>query len=121
MVSSDGNSGIWQTDGFRDTYRNMKTTVNISDSLLDEARALAAQERTTVTALIEEGLRKTLRDRKRKGRFRLRKASFKGKGLNPDLADASWEKIRKLAYEERADRDFSRFAGVQVTNPLIGE
>ena len=79
----------------------MKTTVNISDSLLDEARAVAAQERTTVTALIEEGLRKTLNERKRRVRFRLRKASFKGKGLVPDLADASWEKIRMLAYEGR--------------------
>ncbi|RPJ12312.1 MAG: DUF2191 domain-containing protein [Deltaproteobacteria bacterium] len=79
----------------------MKTTVNISDSLLDEARKVASQERTTVTSLIEEGLRKTLSDRKRKGRFRLRKASFKGKGLNPDLADASWERIRGVVYEGR--------------------
>jgi len=79
----------------------MKTTVNISDSLLDEARKVASQERTTVTSLIEEGLRKTLNDRKRKGRFRLRKASFKGKGLNPDLADASWERIRSFVYEVR--------------------
>ncbi len=79
----------------------MKTTVNISDALLEEARQVAAQERTTVTALIEEGLRKTLNDRKRKGRFRLRKASFKGKGLAPDLADASWERIRGIVYDGR--------------------
>ena len=79
----------------------MKTTVNISDPLLEEARKVAAQERTTVTALIEEGLRKTLTDRKRKGRFRLRKASFKGKGLAVDLADASWERIRGIVYEGR--------------------
>jgi hypothetical protein len=79
----------------------MKTTVNISDLLLDEARKVASQERTTVTSLIEEGLRKTLNDRKRKVRFRLRKASFKGKGLNPDLADAPWERIRGLAYDGR--------------------
>lgn len=79
----------------------MKTTVNISDTLLEEVRKVASQERTTVTALIEEGLRKTLNDRKRKGRFRLRKASFKGKGLHPDLADASWERLRGLVYEGR--------------------
>jgi hypothetical protein len=79
----------------------MKTTVNISDTLLDEARKVASQERTTVTSLIEEGLRKTLNDRKRKGRFRLRRASVKGKGLTPDLADASWERIRGIAYEGR--------------------
>jgi len=79
----------------------MKTTVNISDTLLDEARKVASQERTTVTSLIEEGLRKTLNDRKRKGRFRLRRASVKGKGLTPDLADASWERIRGIAYAGR--------------------
>jgi hypothetical protein len=84
-----------------DTYRNTKTTVNISDLLLDEARRVASQERTTVTSLIEEGLRKTLNDRKRKGRFRILKASFKGTGLNPHLADASWDRIRSLAYEGR--------------------
>jgi hypothetical protein len=79
----------------------MKTTVNISDALLEEARKVASQERTTVTSLIEEGLRKTLNDRKRKGRFRLRKASFRGKGLAVDLADASWERIRGIVYEGR--------------------
>jgi hypothetical protein len=79
----------------------MKTTVNISDFLLDEARKVASQERTTVSSLIEEGLRKTLNDRKRRGRFRLRRASFKGKGLNPDLADASWDRIRGIVYEGR--------------------
>jgi CRISPR/Cas system-associated protein Csm6 len=79
----------------------MKTTVNISDLLIEEARKIAAHEHTTVTALIEEGLRKTLHDRQRRDRFRLRKASFRGKGLNPELADASWERIRGLAYEGR--------------------
>jgi hypothetical protein len=77
----------------------MKTNVNISDTLLEEARQVASPERTTVTAPIEEGLRKTLNDRKRKGRFRLRKASFKGKGLAVDLADASPERIRGIVYE----------------------
>lgn len=35
----------------------MKTTVNISDSLLRSARQLAAERRTTLTRLIEDGLR----------------------------------------------------------------
>ena len=43
----------------------MKTTVEISDALLDEARRAAARERTTVRALIEEGLRKVIKDRRR--------------------------------------------------------
>ena len=38
----------------------MKTTLNIHDTLLHEAKAFAAQQRTTLTRLIEEGLRMRL-------------------------------------------------------------
>ncbi|MBI2002474.1 MAG: type II toxin-antitoxin system VapB family antitoxin [candidate division NC10 bacterium] len=79
----------------------MKTTVEIPDSLLDEARRVAAREGRTVRALVEEGLRKVLAERKRSLAFRLRRASFKGEGLQPDVAGASWERIRDLAYEGR--------------------
>jgi hypothetical protein len=39
----------------------MKTTSDIDDELLVKAKALSARERTTLTALIEEGLRLRLR------------------------------------------------------------
>jgi hypothetical protein len=39
----------------------MKTTLNIHDALLAEAKALAARQRLTLTRLIEEGLRMRLR------------------------------------------------------------
>ena len=38
----------------------MKTTLNIQDTLLVEAKALAARQRTTLTRLVEEGLRMRL-------------------------------------------------------------
>jgi hypothetical protein len=38
----------------------MKTTIQISDSLFKEARKVAQQERTTLRALVEEGLRKAV-------------------------------------------------------------
>jgi hypothetical protein len=79
----------------------MKTTVHIPDTLMEEARKIADQEKTTIKALIEEGLRLTIDSRKYKGKFRLRKASFKGRGLLPDVAGASWEKIRDLSYGGR--------------------
>jgi hypothetical protein len=41
----------------------MKTTLDIDDELLIKAKALAARERSSVTALIEEGLRLRLRRR----------------------------------------------------------
>ena len=79
----------------------MKTTVHIPDTILEEARRIAALEHTTVKALVEEGLRRIIDDRKQKGTFRLRKATFKGNGLQADIAGASWEKIREISYEGR--------------------
>jgi hypothetical protein len=80
----------------------MKTTLDISDSLLRQARKLAARERTTLRALVEQGLREVVAAKKqRRPAFRLRKASFKGRGLRPELADAGWDRLRDLAYEGR--------------------
>lgn len=39
----------------------MKTTLDINDQLLAQAKALAVQRRTTLTRLIEEGLQLRLR------------------------------------------------------------
>jgi len=79
----------------------MKTTVQIPDSLFEEARKVANRERTTLKALIEEGLRRIISQHKRRNGFRLRKATFKGKGLQPHVAHASWEQLRDLTYEGR--------------------
>jgi hypothetical protein len=79
----------------------MKTTVEISDTLAAEARAVARREKTTLRALIEAGLRQLLRDRRRRSRFRLRDASFSGRGLRPEFRDGDWQRIREAAYEGR--------------------
>ena len=79
----------------------MKTTVEISDSLLEAARGEARRARTTVRALIELGLRRVLDERKKSQPFRLRRATFKGRGLQPPFSDADWEAIRQRAYEGR--------------------
>ena len=79
----------------------MKTTIDISDPLLEEARKLAAREGTTVKALVEQGLRRVIGERKRTSAFRLRKVTFKGNGLQAGIEGADWERIRALAYEGR--------------------
>ena len=79
----------------------MKTTIQIQDSLFEDARKLAHRERTTLRALIEEGLRRIIVEHKRRTRFGLRKASFKGTGLQPHLTGVSWDQIRELSYEGR--------------------
>jgi len=82
-------------------YGCMKTTVEIPDSVLEAARRKAAQEKTTVTALIEQGLRRVIDERGAKSAFRLKRASFGGRGLQPGVADAGWQRVRELAYKGR--------------------
>jgi hypothetical protein len=79
----------------------MKTTIQIPDSLFEEARKVARRDRTTLKVLVEQGLRRVIAERRKRTKFRLRKASFKGEGLQPHLAGASWEQIRDLSYEGR--------------------
>lgn len=81
---------------------HMKTTIDLADTLLDEARRLARREGTTVRALVEQGLRQVVAQSKHRGPpFRLRDASFAGDGLRPEPADASWGRLREPAYEGR--------------------
>jgi len=79
----------------------MKTTIEISDALLEAARQVSRREKTTVRSLVEEGLRKVIAEREGKRTFKLRKATFKGNGLQPQVTGASWERIRGLIYEGR--------------------
>lgn len=79
----------------------MKTTVEISDPVLAEAKKAARREGSTLRALMEEGLRLALDRREKESRFRLRDASVGGKGLRPELRGASWDEIRDLAYRGR--------------------
>jgi hypothetical protein len=78
----------------------MKTTIDIADPLFEEAKALAERERTTLRALIEEGLRAVLAGKGQAKPFKLRDMSFKGgQGLSPEFADADWSRIREAAYD----------------------
>lgn len=79
----------------------VKTTVEISDSLLRDVREVAAREGATLRALVERGLHRVVADSKRSAPFKLRQASFGGKGRQPELREASWDKLRDLVYEDR--------------------
>jgi hypothetical protein len=79
----------------------MKTTVEISDSLLRDVRKLAAHEGVTLRTLVERGLYRVLADRKTGAAFKLRQASFKGKGIQAEFRDAPWDRIRDLTYQDR--------------------
>lgn len=79
----------------------MKTTVELPDGLLREAKRLAIRERTTLRALIERGLRVVIAARRPAARFSLRKASFRGDGLVAGASLRDWDSVRDLAYAER--------------------
>lgn len=87
--------------GFHDTYSHMKTTVEIPDALLDEARKLATRQGTTLRVLIVDGLRRSIAERRRSTGFKLRNASVGGKGLQSGVDATDWSRIRELIYEGR--------------------
>jgi len=79
----------------------MKTTIEISDPLLKQARKVAAREGVTLRTLVERGLSRVIGENKKPVAFKLRQAAFKGKGLQAEFRDASWETISEVAYEGR--------------------
>ena len=73
---------------------HMKTTIEVSDTLFNSAKQLAAQSHTTLRALVEEGLRRVLADNpvKAKSAFKLKNASVRGGRLL--IADApDWQEF----------------------------
>lgn len=79
----------------------MKTTIDISDSLLKAARQAARRDGTTLRALVEHGLRLALAERRQTTAFDLRDASVDGRGLQPGAEGLSWDELRALAYGDR--------------------
>ena len=75
----------------------MKTTVDITDSLLAQAKQLAAARSTTLRQIIEEGLRNVIETKQRRP-FRLRDGSFGGQGM---LRKMTWDEIRDEIYQGR--------------------
>jgi metal-responsive CopG/Arc/MetJ family transcriptional regulator len=61
----------------------MKITIELPDSLWREFREVAAQEGIILRALFARALRRVIHDSKHQPRFKLRRATFKGKDLRP--------------------------------------
>jgi hypothetical protein len=79
----------------------MKTTVEITDSLFEEAKAEAASRGVSLRQIIEEGLRTVLSRREKRVRFHLRDGSFgPARGLH---STRSWDEIRETIYQGRGE------------------
>ena len=77
---------------------HMKTTIDIADDLLERAKRQAQRENRTLKEVVEEALRRQLAAATPKKSFKYRPHTFKGKGLQPGIAEGDWEKIRDLIY-----------------------
>jgi len=82
---------------------HMKTTIDIADPLLDAAKAAAARDGVTLRTLVEQGLRHALQARApQTAAFKLRRASFKGQGLQAASQGLGWDALREISYDDRA-------------------
>jgi hypothetical protein len=81
----------------------MKVTLNIPDQLWSETKAAAIRDGISLSALVEHGLRNELQRRRSNTRFRFRKASFKGNGLQSTVLGQSWNTLRSISYGCVAD------------------
>lgn len=75
----------------------MKTTVEISDDLLRQAKEYAARHGIPLREVLELGLQLALRAKRPASRpFRLKTITTKGEGL---ICEGDWSVIRSLIYE----------------------
>ena len=80
----------------------MKTTIDVADALLREAREVATRDQTTLKELIHEGLRRVLDERRpRPKAFCLREIAPVGGEFQPEFAAGDWQRIRDAIYEGR--------------------
>ncbi len=80
----------------------MKTTVQIPDALLADVQKIAAKNKTTFRALVQEGLLHVVeQDQKKRKPFKMKDMSVGPKKINEKLVGLQWEDIIDLAYGDR--------------------
>ena len=74
----------------------MRTTIDVPDTLLEQARGVASGAGCTVRELMIEGLGEVVQRRLAEAAvpYRMADRSVGGDGLQPGVADLRWESIR---------------------------
>lgn len=78
----------------------MKTTVDLPDSLFQEAKACAEARGVSFRQIIEEGLRAVIQPSGKPGRFRLRDGSY---GRPGSRGPQNWQAVREAIYQGRGE------------------
>jgi hypothetical protein len=101
MAPRPDNSGPYTHISEYGNMGTLKTTVDLPDALLREAKACAEAKGVPLRAVIEEGLRSVIQqNRQSRKKFNLRDGSVGGQGLQ---SDSSWAEIRRKIYEGRGE------------------
>jgi hypothetical protein len=78
----------------------LKTTIELPEELVKQARRVARQEGASLRALVEEGLQRSLEARRQAARRELDFPTYGGSGLTTEFEGAPWSRIRDETYRE---------------------
>jgi hypothetical protein len=78
----------------------MKTTIEIHDALLEQAKRYAKRSRRSLRALVEEGLRRVLTDTQPAHAYKVPDASVGEPDAVDPLEAMSWQDLRAEIYGE---------------------
>jgi hypothetical protein len=78
----------------------MKTTIELPDELVKQARLVAQQEGSTLRALVEEGLQRSLGARRASAHRQLDFPAYGTSGLTREFEGAAWSRLRDEIYRD---------------------
>ena len=102
-MTEQGAPSVDNQYGSCDIATHMKTTIDIADALLRQAKREAVRRQTTLRALVEEGLRKELGAAPESEPYVLPDLSWGGGGLVAGLEWGDWPAMRAIIYEGRGE------------------
>ena len=77
---------------------SMKTTIEISDHLLEKAKSIARSQKRTLREIAEEGLALVIEKHCQRQEQAIEPVVFGGDGLSPEFKGKSWAEIRNEIY-----------------------